>query len=570
MKVRKISLFNQLFIYLAIFLFLGNSSLGVLIYNRANSLLLEQIQKNVMNLSGSAAASISGEVLREISEGEEETKEYQLILEQLAVFRDHAELEYIYTLREGSNGSIEFVVDSDPEEPAAIGEECEITEAMEETFAKGITTVDKETTTDEWGTHISSYSPIMFEDKIVGAVGIDISASWIEEQMEGLRNLIILCCFAVYIVSLFLLRIPLIKFKKGIRKLNNKVEELAGGSGDLTKKIDIESGDELEVIAGNMNKFIDQIHSLVKEVAGSMESISDKEEELSSTVNENTDVIHGMSLEIQEINGNMKNSAGSGKEISAELAVTAKEFSGFVDQVEVICEEVEKANENAKLTSRNVNQNKRNALDSIQHLQERMNQISKEVQQIEHIKKIAEEISHISAQTRILSLNAQIEAARAGAMGAGFAVVATEVGTLSREIDQAIAEINNINQNVLTAVEDLTHVSEEMIGFVSKDVVKDYDGFSALGEEYEKTTEIISSRMRIIGEQGSKISRQVSESNEGIQEIVALVSSTAESADKLAEGADKLSDSMEYLNTSSQNNSQRTKELKARVNMYRY
>ena len=109
-----------------------------------------------------------------------------------------------------------------------------------------------------------------------------------------------------------------------------------------------------------------------------------------------------------------------------------------------------------------------------------------------------------------------------------------------------------------------------MIGFVSKDVVKDYDGFSALGEEYEKTTEIISSRMRIIGEQGSKISRQVSESNEGIQEIVALVSSTAESADKLAEGADKLSDSMEHLNTSSQNNSQRTKELKARVNMYRY
>ena len=570
MKVRKISIFNQLFLFLAVFLLLGNGCLGVLCYNHSKASLLEQIQKNVMNLSQSAAAGIRGDVLKTISVGDEETAEYNLIREQLAVFRDNAEIEYIYTLCENKEGGVDFVVDADLEEPADIGEECETTEAMMQTFTKKVTTVDEEPMTDEWGDHISAYSPIFYENDVIGAVGIDISATWISEQMMDLRNLIVLCCVGIYAASLLLLQILIIKFKRSIRKLNGKVEELASGSGDLTKMVDIVSGDELEVIAGNMNAFIEQIRLLVKEVAQSTKDMLHNSEELNSTVNENTRIMERMSAEIREISENMEKSSDSSKVLSGHLSGSADEISCFAKEVDGIRKEVEKANENAKATSGMVNANKKNALDSINDLQERMRKTSEEAKQIEQIRQIAEEIGHISAQTRMLSLNAQIEASRAGAMGAGFAVVATEVGHLSNEIDRAITEINQINQRVFTAVGALTEVSEEMIEFVSKDVVKDYDAFSSLGEEYEKTTEIIKNQMAEIGEQSFRISKEVSRINDGIQEIASVVVGTAESANNLATSTNKISESMERLNDSSQKNAYHTGKLNEKVNKYTY
>ena len=113
-----------------------------------------------------------------------------------------------------------------------------------------------------------------------------------------------------------------------MKKLNEKVEELASGSGDLTKEVDIYSGDELEVIAGNMNKFIDQIRSLVKEVAQSTQDILVNGEELNTTVNENTRIMSDMSSEIGQISVNMEHSSASSKELSAELIETDGEQVG--------------------------------------------------------------------------------------------------------------------------------------------------------------------------------------------------------------------------------------------------
>ena len=570
MRVRKISMFNQLFIFLAILILLGNGILGFLAYNRSQETLFQQIQMNAKNIAQCAAANVSGGILETILAGEEETKEFEIVLEQIGFFRDNAEIEYIYTLREIEKGTYEFVVDSDLEDPAAIGDECETTAALEEAFEKGITTADEEAFTDEWGAHVSAYSPVFWRQEVVGAVGVDISADWIQEQMVSLRSLIIFSCIGTYVISLLVLQVLIFKFKKSMKKLNEKVEELASGSGDLTREVDIYSGDELEVIAGNMNEFIRQIRSLVKEVAQSTKDILSNGEELNLTVNENTHIMSDMSSEIEVISENMERSSVSSRELSEELAESAKNVAEFANEVDAICTKVQKANENAQSASAFANKNRKNALDSIDRLQIRMRKTSQDAKQIEQVKQIAEEIGHISAQTKMLSLNAQIEAARAGTLGAGFAVVATEVGHLSSEIDKAVTEINQINAKVLTAVGALTEVSEEMIRFVSEDVVKDYDAFASLGEEYGKTTENIRSQMMDIGSKSSTISRDISGINDNLQEIAVTVISAAESANNLASSTIKITDSLENLNMTSQKNSLHTENLNEKVNKYTF
>lgn len=570
MKVRKISMFNQLFLFIAFFLLLGNGILGVLVYSRSEASLFQQIQMNAMNIAQCAAANVSGGILQNISAGEEESNEFKVIMEQLGFFRDNAEIEYIYTLRQNESGGFEFIVDSDLEEPAAIGDECEATEQLEEAFAEGVTTADEESFTDEWGTHVSAYSPIFFREEVVGVVGVDISANWISEQIRGLRNLIIITCGVIYVVSLLVLQVLIIKFKRSMKKLNGKVEELASGSGDLTKEVDIYSGDELEVIAGNMNEFIGQIRSLVKEVAQSTKDILVNGEELNATVNENTRIMSDMSSEIGQISINMEHSSASSRELSDNLAESAREIAEFAKAVDGIRKEVQKANENAQEASAFANRNRKSALDAIEVLQKRMRKTSEDAGKIEQVRQIAEEIGHISAQTKMLSLNAQIEAARAGTMGAGFAVVATEVGNLSNEIDKAVREISQINIEVLAAVGALTAVSEEMIQFVSKDVVKDYDAFASLGEDYGKTTDIIRTQMTDIGNQSERISKEISEINDNLQEIAETVVSAAESANNLVSTTLMISDSLENLNETSQKNSLHTKSLNGMVEKYTF
>lgn len=570
MKARKMGIFGQLFVCLAVLLLCGNAILGFLAYNRSQASLFEQIQSNAKNIAQCAAMNVSGDILQGIQVGDEETQDYLTIIDELALFRDNADIEYIYTLRQVGEEQFEFIVDSDPEEPAEIGEVCENTEALSMAVTEQITTADDEPFTDEWGSHVSAYSPIFEGKQIVGIVGVDISADWIDEQMQALRSLVILTCLGTYLISILILWLLMSKFTKGVKRLNDKVKELAGGSGDLTKEIDIHTKDEMGEIAENMNVFIRQIRTLVKDVVQSTEEILVTGEELSATVEDNNRIMSGMNSEIEDISVNVEKSVSSSKVMSENLADSAQHIITFSNNVDSICKMVQKANENAQRTAAVAKENRKNAMNSINELQERMRKTSQDTEQIMRVKQIAEEIGTIASQTRMLSLNAQIEAARAGTMGSGFAVVATEVGKLSDEIDVAVREINNINSQVQSAVGTLTEVLEEMIRFVSEDVAKDYDSFAALGEEYGTTTGTIHTQMTEIGSQSTHISQTIANINTEVQGITQMVSSMAENAQDLAQSNELIAESFEKLSAASQKNSEHSEKLSEQVNKYIY
>ena len=229
------------------------------------------IKQRMMDIANTAAAEIDGDILDALEDGDQETEEYALVLEDLAAYRDNTDLEYIYCMEKSGNGFI-FTVDADLEDPADWGDEVEVTDALI-VAGNGTGAVDDEPYADEWGNHYSAYSPVFTSSgKVAGIVGVDFSADWYDEQIA--KNIRTVVLTSIIIVALSILAILYLsaKINKSFKTLNNKLSDIADGSGDLTKKIEISSGDEFEVIAGNMNTFIDQIRDIVSGVKNNVDS----------------------------------------------------------------------------------------------------------------------------------------------------------------------------------------------------------------------------------------------------------------------------------------------------------
>ena len=248
MRVRKISISVKIIIAMAIILLLSDAILGVVLYNRSKSAMMEQIRTNAMNVAQCAAASVDGNAISKVQSGDDgSSSDYQAVLEALTLFLENGGVEYVYTVRKEDGKNI-FVVDSDPEEPGMPGDDFEDdSEEIDSAYAGN--TVAGAPYTDEWGTHISAYSPIYADNSVVALAVVDVSVAYANQKTTALLITIIIVCVILFAVGIFISLALGLSIRRGFGSLNQKVVDLTDGSGDLRKEIEIHSGDELEVIA---------------------------------------------------------------------------------------------------------------------------------------------------------------------------------------------------------------------------------------------------------------------------------------------------------------------------------
>ena len=116
MKVRRISLTLQILLINVVVLVVATAVLGTISVKQSASAMDHLIKQRMMDIANTAAAEIDGDVLYALEDGDQETEEYALVLEDLAAYRDNTDLEYIYCMEKSGHGFI-FTVDADPEDP---------------------------------------------------------------------------------------------------------------------------------------------------------------------------------------------------------------------------------------------------------------------------------------------------------------------------------------------------------------------------------------------------------------------------------------------------------------------
>lgn len=521
MKTRKMSIAAQIFLFMLGTAILVSLIVGVVSYVTMEGFLRQKSQADVMDIASMAAENVDGETFSRAIAGDAET--FQAINDSLSFFLTGESVAYIYTLMPKDQNFFQFVVDTDPEEPGEYAEDYEAQEAMFEAM-KGTPSVTAEAFTDEWGTFYSGYAPIYYNGQVLGIVAVDYEASSIQSSLNRLVRNILIAVVADILLAVIAALLTSIRLKSNFEKVNNKILEVVSSDGDLTKVLDINSGDELEVIGSNLNQLLNKTANTVREIKNGTDNIESKME----SINEH---VSGSVSRITNISDTVQSMVASSEEISASLGTAGGQADFVYNDIQNIVDIVTKNTDDLRDINKSSVELSDTAQSSYAHISESAEAMSLNLQKekekadaVLQIKELSDTILRISEQTNLLALNASIEAARAGEAGRGFSVVAAEIGALAGSTNEAANGIQQMSNDVVEAIQGLNGLADQMLILLRQEVSTDYEKFGNVSQNFRDKSNHIRESM----EQLQQKTEQYAQSLERIKDAILSVGAASE------------------------------------------
>lgn len=521
MKTRKISIAVQLFLFI-----LGTAMIVVLLvgavsYATMENFLRKKCMDDVTEIAVIAAENVDGEIFAKAMEGDAEA--LLAVEDSLRFFLVGDSVTYVYTLMPGEQGDFRFVLDTDPEDPGEYAEAYAAQDGMAEAMA-GRPSVTKEAFTDEWGTFYSGYAPIRYDGRVLGIVAVDYEASSIQTSLNSLvRNMLISVTIGV-LFALLAASLASVRIRRNFRKVNDKIVEVVSAGGDLTRVVNVVSGDELEVIGNSLNRLLQKTADTVREVKNEAGEIDTKMECIKNCVCGSVSRMARISDAIGSMAASSEETALSVERVGERASLAYGEIRKAVEIVNentACVRDIHTASaelhEAAKHSSAVIG-------DNVKAISGNLKTEKEKAEAVLRIRELSHVILDISEQTNLLSFNASIEAARAGAAGRGFAVVAEEIGILAGNTGNAANEIQKMSEDVVEAIQGLGHLAEQTLNLLQEKIFEDYIKFGDASSAFTDQSERIRGSM----EELQQITEQYAKSLEYIKDAMLAVGSVSE------------------------------------------
>ena len=357
----------------------------------------------------------------------------------------------------------------------------------------------------------------------------------------------------VVIVAIFLLMVSVgavvVTFMTIIRPVNSAkrqldriIADIDNNNGDLTARISINTHDEIRGLVDGINRFLEtlesvltdivssstRLHTVAVNVAGNLDCVNEESNDISAAMEE-------LAASMQEVAATMEMMTGNTDDVDREVKTVVENTNRlrtYAVSMEVRASELaEKAIVNKNRTG-----------EMIEGITKTLDMAIENSSNVAKVNELTSDILSISSQTNLLALNASIEAARAGAAGRGFAVVADEIRKLADSTKDAANYIQNINLQVVEAVNSLAKSATDLLNYTREYILPDYDHFVSAGESYREDAEKINSAMERYQENTNRLQTIMIQMASSIEAVSVAVSESAEGVSLAAENTNQLVD----------------------------
>ncbi len=492
MKTKKLSIAAQLFLFIWGAAMVVAAIVGSIAYLNMGSFLQKKCKDDVMEIAVIAAENVDGKTFANAMKGNETA--LLEVKDSLSFFLAGNSVTYVYTLMPKDAEWFQFVVDTDPEDPGEYAEVYEAQDAMFEAM-KGGPSVTEDPFTDEWGTFYSGYAPITQDGNVLGIVAVDYEASSIQTSLNSLiRNILLAVGAAILFAALAALLVA-VRMRRNFIKVNDKILEVASDDGDLTKVLNITSGDELEVIGNSLNRLLEKTGNTIREIKGGTGSIETKMENINTHVTDSAARVSGINETIHSMAASSEQIAASVGTVGDQVDIVYRDIQNIVEIAADNTISLQEIN-NASVKLRDTAQASFDGVGrNVEKMSLSLQEEKKKAEAVLRIKELSETILGISGQTNLLALNASIEAARAGEAGKGFAVVAGEIGALAGNTNDAANEIQKMSKEVVEAIQGLNALADQMLRFLQDEISADYQKYGDISRGFTEKSDGIRKSM---------------------------------------------------------------------------
>lgn len=317
-----------------------------------------------------------------------------------------------------------------------------------------------------------------------------------------------------------------------IRQVSDTMSDIAQGEGDLTRRINIKSNDELGKLASDFNTFAQKIHDTIAHVANSAGEVASAATEIAAVSDEMANGLSQQSTQVHQISSAIEEMNASIVEVARKSDDAAKQAVNSGNM----------AQEGGTIVNKTVEQ--------MQSIKNTVSDTAHSVQELgkrgEQIGQIIAVINDIADQTNLLALNAAIEAARAGEHGRGFAVVADEVRKLADRTTKATDEI----AHSITAIQTETNQAVDRMSIGTEQVSQGVERASHAGESLRNIVTSAQSVAQMIQSIAAAADEQSTASTQvanNIENISNFTRQSSEGASQAADASNQLSAKAEQL-----------------------
>lgn len=367
-------------------------------------------------------------------------------------------------------------------------------------------------------------------------------------------TIMVISIFALLIALTVVLRRVVRPIAYAKNEINAIIAGLDQGHGDLTQRITIRSSDEIADLSRGINTFIDKLQEILKMIIENTHNMENVVSGVQRSVQNSNDSASDLSAVTQQLASTMS-------EVGTSAGIINQNAAAIRTEVEEIALKSTSINSYTKQMRSNADQMESRARtymeetgSQVSRILQVLNSAIEDSRSVDKVNSLTNDILSISGQTDLLALNASIEAARAGAAGRGFMVVAEEIRILAEDSKAAAGRIRDINQVVTDAVHNLIKNADNLVSFLNESILPELGNFVQSGVQYRENAAYIENVMNEFTDKTDRLKLTMDEIASSISSITQAIDEGAHGVNGAAQSTQLLVRDMESISDQMQEN----------------